>query len=235
MPNRYVRESAIESEAVNCLSWQGEVFYRRLINRVDDFGRFTGHLDLLRASIFPLQLHKVSSADVERLLGECQAAGLVFRYAVSGKAFIVLNNWEKGRAKHSEYPEPPIELCDSMRTYVYTRSQMSPIPTPTPTPSPAPGAESAGTRVAKPPALSEVIAAGARALVEKEICDAFFHRCEARPLSPAGEWTDRNGTAIRNWQAALMAFASSWRANQHDPKSTPAIDAIHKKEGRFGF
>ena len=59
MPNRYIREAAIESEGVNALSWQGEVFFRRLLNRVDDFGRFTASLALLRANIFPLQLDKV--------------------------------------------------------------------------------------------------------------------------------------------------------------------------------
>mgnify|MGYP001244644173 CR=1 FL=1 len=134
MPNRYIRESAIESEAVNSLSWQAEVFWRRLLNRADDFGRFTANPALLRASIFPLQLDCVSEADVQRLLAECEAAGLLFVYSSSCKRFIILNKWEKGRAKESKYPPPDDDTIKRMQTYVYRCSHMSPTPTPIPTP-----------------------------------------------------------------------------------------------------
>src|SRR5690606_16518778 len=61
--------------------------------------------------------------------------GLLFRYDGKGKRFLVLNTWEKGRAKRSEYPEPPADVCERMQTYVYMSSHMSPTPTPTPTPT----------------------------------------------------------------------------------------------------
>ena len=134
MPNRYVRESAIESESVNSLSWQAEVFFRRLLNRVDDFGRFTANTALLRASIFPMQLDRVTEADVQRLIDECEAAGLLFSYSYACKRFIVMNKWEKGRAKESKYPPPDDDTIKRMQTYVYRCSHMSPTPTPTPTP-----------------------------------------------------------------------------------------------------
>lgn len=124
MPNRYVRASAIDSEPVNSLSWQGEVFYRRLINRADDFGRFTANTSLLRASLFPLQLDRVSVLDIERLLSECEGAGLCFRYRVQGKEFLVMNKWEAGRAKYSEYPQPPPDVVTRMKGLVYTRKHM---------------------------------------------------------------------------------------------------------------
>ncbi len=136
MPNRYIRESAIESEAVNALSWQAEVFWRRLLNRADDFGRFTANTALLRASIFPMQLDRVTEADVQRMLAECEAAGLLFVYSSSCKRFIILNKWEKGRAKESKYPPPDDDTIKRMQTYVYRCSHMSPTPTPTPTPTP---------------------------------------------------------------------------------------------------
>ena len=120
MPNRYVRASAIESEAVNSLSWQAEVFWRRLLNRVDDFGRFTANANLLRAALFPLQLEKVNTAKVTQLLAECEKAGLVFRYDAAGKQLLVMNKWENGRAKRSDYAEPPANICERMKTYVYT-------------------------------------------------------------------------------------------------------------------
>ena len=134
MPNRYIRASAIESEAVNALSWEAEVFYRRLLNRADDFGRFTANPKLLRASLFPLRLDRVTDADILRLLTECEKVGLLFQYAVSGKDYLILNKWEKGRAHKSDYPPPHESTCSQMQTYVYTCSQMSPTPTPTPTP-----------------------------------------------------------------------------------------------------
>lgn len=136
MPNRYIRESAIESESVNSLSWMGEIFYRRLLNRADDFGRFTANTALLRASIFPLQLEKVPEADVSRLLTECEQSGLLFQYTADGKATLVLNRWEKGRAKESRYPAPPPFINERMKTYVYMCKHMSPTPTPTPTTTP---------------------------------------------------------------------------------------------------
>lgn len=125
MPNRYVRESAIESERVNALSWQGEVFFRRLINRVDDFGRFTASIQLLRASLFPLQLDRVSEKDVARLLNEAEEHGLLATYEVDGKRYLSIAKWEQGRAKASKYPQPPASVDERLQTYVYRFGQMS--------------------------------------------------------------------------------------------------------------
>lgn len=125
MPNRYVRESAIESERVNALSWQGEVFFRRLINRVDDFGRFTASIQLLRASLFPLQLERVSEKDVQRLLNESEENGLLATYEVEGKRYLSLAKWEQGRAKASKYPQPPANIHERLQTYVYKLGHMT--------------------------------------------------------------------------------------------------------------
>lgn len=125
MPNRYVRESAIESERVNALSWQGEVFFRRLINRVDDFGRFTASIPLLRASLFPLQLDRVSEKDVLRLLNEAEENGLLATYEIDGKRYLSLAKWEQGRAKASKYPQPPANIDERLQTYVYRSGQMT--------------------------------------------------------------------------------------------------------------
>jgi hypothetical protein len=108
MPNRYVRESAIESEHVDRLSWAAEVFFRRLINRVDDFGRYTANPELMRASLFPLRVNKVSAADIGKWLSECETADLVSTWKGNdGKHYLVMHRWEKGRAKFSKYPDPP--------------------------------------------------------------------------------------------------------------------------------
>ena len=123
MPNRYIRASAIESESINSLPWQAEVFIRRLWNRVDDFGRFTANPQLLRAAIFPLQLEVVRDADMPRLLLECEKAGQLYVYSVLGKQYLVVNRWERGRALKSEYPRPPANICERVLTYVGKRWQ----------------------------------------------------------------------------------------------------------------
>jgi len=125
MPNRYVRESAIESERVNSLSWQGEVFFRRLINKVDDFGRLYASPTLLRAALFPLQLDKVTEKDVVRLIAELEEKGLLATYEVDGKRFLALAKWEQGRAKKSKHPQPPDDICLRLQTYVYKCEEMS--------------------------------------------------------------------------------------------------------------
>lgn len=123
MPNRYVREDAIESERVNKLSYMAEVFYRRLINRVDDFGRFTANRELLRAAIFPLKLQDVSSQDINSLILECEMAGLLSSWTQDDRQYLVMHTWEQGRAKHSKYPAPPQSIIDKLSAFVYRCSQ----------------------------------------------------------------------------------------------------------------
>lgn len=154
MPNRYIRASAIESESINALSWRAEVFYRRLLNRADDFGRYTASPPLLRASLFPLQLDRISEQDIAELLTECESVGLIFKYEANGKPLLVINKWEQGRAKSSEYPSPPDAICKRMQAYVYICKRMHPTPTPTPIPPPTERArgnlpESLNTEAAK--------------------------------------------------------------------------------------
>lgn len=123
MPNRYVREDAIESERVNKLSYQAEVFYRRLINRVDDFGRFTANRELLRAMIFPLKLSEVTGEDIGKLISECENADLLSTWAQDGRQFLIMHTWERGRAKQSKYPSPPQSITDRLSAFVYRCSQ----------------------------------------------------------------------------------------------------------------
>ena len=125
MPNRYIRESAIESEAISSLSWEAEVFLRRLFNRVDDYGRISASTQILRASLFPLQLERVSEKKVEGLLVDLEKAGLIGIYQVDSKKFLQVAKWEQGRAKASRYPDPPADICKHLQTYVYGCKQMS--------------------------------------------------------------------------------------------------------------
>ena len=113
MPNRILRDGIITSERVNALSPEAEVFYRRLHSVVDDFGRYTGHVALLRAALYPLQLDRMQETTIKRHLAECVKARLINAYSIKGKQFVeVLDFRQQVRAKDSKYPQPPDRCSD---------------------------------------------------------------------------------------------------------------------------
>jgi len=127
MPTRVLREGILDSERVCSLSFPGEVFYRRLMSVVDDFGRFDARTNVLRSRLYPLQIEKVREADIERWIAECVKAGLIVLYSVSGKQYLLYPNLGSPRAKESKFPAPPTESEASaqMNTDEYRRAQMN--------------------------------------------------------------------------------------------------------------
>jgi hypothetical protein len=133
MPDRVVRADILTSDSVNALSWQAEVFYRRLMSIADDFGRFEARPSLLRASLYPLKLDRVSEPDVVKWLGECSNTGLVRLYTVEGKEYLeILKFGQRLRAMKSRYPAPDgsgghsltsADICQHMLSNVVKRRQ----------------------------------------------------------------------------------------------------------------
>lgn len=112
MPSRIVREDILTSDPVNSLSWGAEVFYRRLMSRVDDYGRYVADLRILRAALYPLQLHKVIDSDIGKWLSDVTRAGLVSVYEVAGKRYVEVRKFDQRlRQKTSIYP--PSDGCPS--------------------------------------------------------------------------------------------------------------------------
>lgn len=128
MPNRILREGILTSERVNALDWDAEVFYRRLMSVVDDFGRYSANPKLLRAALYPLQIEKVRDTNIAKWLDACVEVGLVHVYTQSGasgdrcgnqptasadrsggdKRYLeMLDFRQQVRAKDSKYPAPP--------------------------------------------------------------------------------------------------------------------------------
>lgn len=109
MPNRILREGILTSERVEPLNWAEEVFYRRLMSVVDDFGRYYARPALLRAACYPLLLTKVSDSDIEKWLTACVNAALVRVYPASdGKRYLMLIDFKQQvRAEKSKFPQPP--------------------------------------------------------------------------------------------------------------------------------
>lgn len=107
MPTRMLREGILSSDKVDTLNSDEEVFYRRLMSIVDDFGRSEADPRLLRAACFPLRVERISTDSINKWLSACQHAGLVTVYTVSGKTYLQLENLGKPRSEKSKYPGPP--------------------------------------------------------------------------------------------------------------------------------
>lgn len=106
MPNRNLREAILTSEAVNLLDCPEEVFYRRLMSAVDDYGLFDGRPSVLRAKLFPLKLAEVREADCSRWMAACQKAGLLALYESKGKPFLWLMKLGVKPRSAPKYPLP---------------------------------------------------------------------------------------------------------------------------------
>jgi hypothetical protein len=104
MPTRIVREGLLTSEPINSLKLETELFYRRLMQVADDFGRYWANEVIIRANCYQLRLNQVTEADVKRMLTECVEAGLVAIYG-GGKYLFIKKFGQQTRSK-SKFPEP---------------------------------------------------------------------------------------------------------------------------------
>lgn len=107
VPNRIIREGILTSKRMEKLGWAEEVFYRRLLSVVDDFGRYYADHGLLHAACYPRQLSKVSDVDIGDWLLSCVAAGLIKVYqAEDGESYLeVIDFGQQVRAKKSKFPD----------------------------------------------------------------------------------------------------------------------------------
>lgn len=114
MPVRLLREGILTSERVNALSLGAEVFYRRLMSVVDDFGRYYAKSVLLRTACFPLRVDTVKDKDIAAWLSECTEAGLILLYSDAGKHYLQLLDFRQQiRAKESKFPAPDAQLLSN--------------------------------------------------------------------------------------------------------------------------
>lgn len=107
MPTRVIRDGINSSERVDQLSSEGEIFYRRLLNVVDDFGRFFAHPSQVYSAAFPLRADKFNSKKVNGWILECAEAGLIQAYEVESTKYLqVMDFRQQVRAAKSKFPGP---------------------------------------------------------------------------------------------------------------------------------
>jgi hypothetical protein len=109
MPNRIVREGINSSARVNALSLGAEVFYRRLISVVDDYGRYHGSVVTLRGACWPTNPEKIREKDVSKWLTELLKGDdpLVKTYAVGGATYVEIQEFRQITRSKSRFPDPP--------------------------------------------------------------------------------------------------------------------------------
>lgn len=107
MPTRIVRDDILTNEAVNSLSPNAELFYRRLMSVADDHGRYSAHLTQLRAFCYPLKLDSVKEDSIKKHLAECVDAGLIVLFTVESKGYLEIQNFGQRINGKSKFPEPP--------------------------------------------------------------------------------------------------------------------------------
>lgn len=106
MPNRIIREGILSSDRVDQLDAPAEVFYRRLMSKVDDHGLYDARLSMLRSSLYPLRVDRVREADISRWIAACEKAGLIALYQHAGKPYLQMLDTRWAARSEAKYPLP---------------------------------------------------------------------------------------------------------------------------------
>lgn len=105
MGNRIIRDWTA-SDRVDQLSNSAEVFFTRLIMKVDDYGNIYAHTRLLKSSLYPLK-ESVKEIHISKWINECIDANIIKSYSVAGKNYLHIIDFgqrlDRARAK---YPSP---------------------------------------------------------------------------------------------------------------------------------
>jgi hypothetical protein len=235
MPNRILRDWT-DSEPINLLSWQSEVFFTRLIMKVDDFGRFSANPKLLRSLLFPIR-DGVRDADISRDLAECEKAGLLAVYEADGKPYLQIEKFgNTPRAKESKYPAPASNLqanaCNLQASAskcmhlhanapVTVTETVTEFVTETDTPTGEDFPESLNTEAFK---------------TEWENYLAYRREAKLKPLKPQSIKAKLSEIALWGEQTAITAIRNSisngWQGIFYPSSTTPKKPHDHRSEKR---
>lgn len=202
MPNRIVREGILSSDRVNALSCEAEVFYRRLMSKVDDHGTYDGRPSILLAHLYALRLDRVTTLHIEQWLSDCVAAGLLVAYTNAGKPYVhILNTQWKARSEaRNPLPGDPASNCTQLQTsarlVVDVVVDVDVVDTPPDEPADNVGGE--------PPK--------AKGAIELDTWLAAIGEADAIPTDdPIFEWTERAGLPRDFLELAWHRFCEDMR------------------------
>jgi len=113
MPNRLLKEGIVDSDRINSLSAQAEVFFYRLLVVSDDFGCMDARTSILRARCFPLR-DNVSSDHINKWIAELLEQKLLISYTCEGQPYVQILKWEQRVRSKGKYPQPTVEQCQAL-------------------------------------------------------------------------------------------------------------------------
>jgi hypothetical protein len=127
----------LDSKRINALSEEAELFYRRLMSVVDDYGRFEADPVLLRARCFARQLERWPVERIEKCLSDVgeppsfdrRLRPLVVLYTVDGCNYLEIQDFQQRTRTESRFPRSN----DGQMTASRARPTTHTSPTPTPT------------------------------------------------------------------------------------------------------
>lgn len=115
MPNRIIREGILTSDRIEQLDAPAEVFYRRLMSKVDDHGLYDARPSILRSSLYPLRVDRVREADIARWIAACEKAGVIALYQHDGKPYLQMLDTRWQARSEPKYPQPPANSCAQVK------------------------------------------------------------------------------------------------------------------------
>ena len=125
MPNRILRDWT-DSENIDQLDVNTERFFTRLIMKVDDYGRYSANVKLLKSHLFPLK-SDIRETDIARWLTACEKSGLIALYVIANKEYLQIDNFKQVlRQKVEKYPAPV--YCNEDDTQMLSRRISDVVP-----------------------------------------------------------------------------------------------------------
>lgn len=109
MPNRTLHGEIARSESLSRVSRDAALTFVLLISVVDDHGRFDGRDRALLAALYPMR-DDTRLEDLEGWLGELEREGLIHRYVVDARPYLLLPGWlkyQRRRESAPKWPDPP--------------------------------------------------------------------------------------------------------------------------------
>lgn len=119
MPTRLLREGILSSDRIAQLQPEAEVFYRRLMSKVDDHGLFDARPAILQTQLFPLQLQHATENKCKQWLLECAGTKpipLLVVYEVDGKPYLKMLDTKWQIRSEPKYPRPPDNILEQLFT-----------------------------------------------------------------------------------------------------------------------
>jgi|ERR1041385_571607 hypothetical protein len=233
MPNRIIKESALDSDDLDKLTNGAERLFWRLIVVADDFGRFDATPQVVKARCFPRKVDTLRTSEVEKWMTELNPS-LVRYYWNSGRPYGYFLNWDKHqqrRASKSKFPDPSLS-DDSGCNHLQSNAPRASISITNPKSPPNPKGKEGDDGGEKPPDDSVLIAGVRYKWPSPE-------GLEALQLDP-NIWADWLKARKEKGKAATPTSIhragmklARWRADGHDLNEIVERAAIGGWQGLF--